>query len=178
MTSGPRHSITLLIVLCLSCAALAEPGDKQVASAISDFGIPVLALSVTARALGDSGSRDKVLPAGIQSLLTTGGTTLLLKAVVREKRPDGHGHDSFPSGHTSMAFAMAGVLAQQRGFGGAAWYVPAAAIGWSRVRLRRHRFVDVLAGAAIGYGFSELAVHDHQPRRGNGPAVMLLQRRW
>ncbi|RYG40060.1 phosphatase PAP2 family protein, partial [bacterium] len=41
------------------------------------------------------------------SLLTTFGATEGLKALVRERRPDGSDHASFPSGHASLAFAVA-----------------------------------------------------------------------
>ena len=40
----------------------------------------------------------------------TMGSTYLLKYTVREKRPDSDNRDSFPSGHTSSAFAGAGFI--------------------------------------------------------------------
>lgn len=61
---------------------------------------------------------------------------------------------SFPSGHSSLAFATATTMAYQ----GQRWYVTAPAalwastIGYSRMRLGKHYPSDVLAGAAIGVG--------------------------
>jgi membrane-associated phospholipid phosphatase len=76
----------------------------------------------------------------------------LLKLATNERRPDDpHSHDSFPSAHTAAAFALASNLSAYYPRQAPFWYVGAAAIGWSRVELRRHRTTDVLAGAALGY---------------------------
>jgi len=73
-----------------------------------------------------------------------------IKGSVRRPRPEGGGF-SFPSGHTTAAFASATVL--QRHFGwkvgipayGAATYVAA-----QRVQGKRHYLSDVAFGAALG----------------------------
>jgi len=73
-----------------------------------------------------------------------------IKGSVRRSRPEGGGF-SFPSGHTTAAFASATVL--QRHFGwkvgipayGAATYVAA-----QRVQGKRHYLSDVAFGAALG----------------------------
>ena len=73
-----------------------------------------------------------------------------IKGTVQRSRPEGGGF-SFPSGHTTSAFASATVL--QRHFGwkiglpayGAATYVAA-----SRVQGKRHYLSDVAFGAALG----------------------------
>ena len=73
-----------------------------------------------------------------------------IKGSVRRQRPEGGGF-SFPSGHTTAAFASATVL--QRHFGwkvglpayGAATYVAA-----QRVQGKRHYLSDVAFGAALG----------------------------
>ncbi|MFN8588971.1 MAG: phosphatase PAP2 family protein [Candidatus Eisenbacteria bacterium] len=64
------------------------------------------------------------------------------------------GHDSFPSGHTTMAFSLAGALdAETRSHWVPAIAYPlAAATGWSRVHDHVHWPSDVAAGAAIGTG--------------------------
>jgi membrane-associated phospholipid phosphatase len=58
--------------------------------------------------------------------------------------------ESFPSGHTTTAFALAATI----GFLSARWYVPmlvlAAAVGLSRLILGAHYPSDILAGAVIG----------------------------
>ena len=70
---------------------------------------------------------------------------LLLKPLVRRL-----GDYSFPSGHTSASFAAAtAIYAIDRRWGAAA-YVLAALIGFSRLYLGVHFPTDVLAGAVVG----------------------------
>ena len=60
------------------------------------------------------------------------------------------GDYSFPSGHTSASFAAAtAIYAIDRRWGAAA-YVLAALIGFSRLYLGVHFPTDVLAGAVVG----------------------------
>lgn len=75
----------------------------------------------------------------------------ILKYTVREQRPDSNQHTSFPSGHTTSAFAFASVVGAEHGW---AWGVPAyllaGFVGWSRINDNQHYLHDVLAGATIG----------------------------
>ena len=76
--------------------------------------------------------------------------THALKHSVRRTRPNGH-KLSFPSGHTSAAFASAAVL--ERHFGwkiGVPVYALSAYVAASRVQERKHYLSDVLFGATIG----------------------------
>lgn len=85
------------------------------------------------------------------SLLTSTLITEALKAIVREKRPDGGARNSFPSGHATAAFAVATMQAHYHPDQAIFWYAGATAIAYSRIQLRRHFTQDVLAGAAVGY---------------------------
>jgi membrane-associated phospholipid phosphatase len=73
------------------------------------------------------------------------------KAVVDEERPDNSDNDSFPSGHTSNAFASATTLHRRYGWQiGFPAYAVATLTGVARERARKHHWYDVLAGAVIG----------------------------
>ena len=102
------------------------------------------------------------------SLLTSTAITLGLKYGINRERPfvtysfitkkAEAGSPSFPSGHTSSAFATATSLSLMY----PKWYVIApsflwaSAVGYSRMELGVHYPSDVLAGALIGAGSSWL----------------------
>lgn len=80
-------------------------------------------------------------------------TTTVLKYTVREPRPyDKSVKNSFPSGHTTTAFAFSGYVAAEHGW---AWGAPALAlstfVGYSRINDNAHYLHDVMAGATIGW---------------------------
>ena len=97
--------------------------------------------------------------------LGAAGLCLGLKVVVGRARPDDAPGDpddfrpfgrldaSFPSGHTSVAFAAAAALDAESRAGWVPWiaYPAAAAVGWARVSENHHWLTDVAAGAALGY---------------------------
>lgn len=94
------------------------------------------------------------------------GTSLLfsegLKRVTRVPRPDTGAPDSFPSGHATAAFSIATMEAAFHQKEAPLWYAGAAAIGWSRVSLNRHRLTDVLGGAAIGFLTARWELSQHR----------------
>jgi membrane-associated phospholipid phosphatase len=70
-----------------------------------------------------------------------------------EFRPFGRLNASFPSGHTTVAFAAAAAIDEESQARWVSWvvYPAAAAVGWARVREDRHWLSDVTAGAALGF---------------------------
>ncbi len=83
------------------------------------------------------------------------GTTYALKHAIHSTRPDGTDNQSFPSGHTAVAFCGATVLHKEYGkvspWISVAGYTVATITAVDRVRRNRHHWGDVAAGAAIGW---------------------------
>ena len=74
-----------------------------------------------------------------------------MKYTLREPRPDSDARNSFPSGHTCLAFTGAELVRREYGpWWGAGAYVIATTTAFMRVYNGRHWTSDVLGGAAIG----------------------------
>jgi hypothetical protein len=86
----------------------------------------------------------------VQAQIVSGVITDGLKLAADRSRPNGARH-SFPSGHTSSAFATAAVLDRHYGWkAGVPSYIVASYVGASRVAGGHHYVTDVLFGAGIG----------------------------
>jgi hypothetical protein len=180
-----RVLAALLAMVACEAATAAEPltdsqRDVKHAGTVLRYAIPAAALAATfiIEPRSDAGAE------GGSALWLMGGTprhdlllglgrawvvTGVLKRAVDERRPDGGSH-SFPSGHTSMAFAGAEFIRKEYGWGwGAPAMLAAGFVGWSRVESKRHYTHDVLAGAAIGV----LANHDFWRRQTRVGSLML-----
>ena len=74
-----------------------------------------------------------------------------LKLIIDERRPDGFADDSFPSGHTALAFTGAELTRAEYGTGyGVAAYAVACGVAFLRLYNDDHWLNDVIAGAGIG----------------------------
>lgn len=84
-------------------------------------------------------------------LLGSGATAHVFKATAERLRPDGGDARSFPSGHTTAAYAGAEFIRVRYGN---AWGIPAhigaAFVGYTRILANKHFADDVLAGASNG----------------------------
>ena len=79
-----------------------------------------------------------------------GMLTGIMKTSINRKRPNGHDF-SYPSGHTSAAFAAAGVIYSDLGMEyGIPAYLTAGYVGLSRLQENKHYLTDILAGAVLG----------------------------
>ena len=121
--------------------------------------------------------------------VAAGAVSFAVKEAVGRERPDesaSHsrfrpfsGHDAMPSGHATVAFALAASLDAEAH---APWlraivYPAAALTAWSRLRDRRHWPGDVVAGAALGGWCAHRADRFAQRRWPRGLAIMLLPHR-
>lgn len=100
----------------------------------------------------------------------------VLKRAFHDLRPDGSAYNSFPSGHTAMAFTGAAILDHEYGkqYPWIKWagYGVATLVGISRMANNRHWASDVVGGAALGIISTDLVYwlnrhklsrHVHQP---------------
>jgi membrane-associated phospholipid phosphatase len=138
--------IVAALMTCVSSEAAAGNGFTLYGD-IARISLPAAALAMTVA----KGDKDGAIQFG-EALVSTAAVTYGLQYTVHSEGPDGEEH-SFPSGHTSIAFAGASFIQQRYGwaYGGPAYFA-AALVGASRIASDKHHVVDVLAGAGIGIG--------------------------
>lgn len=92
-----------------------------------------------------------------------GLVTTIVKHIVHEERPNKGDNLSFPSGHSTTAFAFASVVAAEHSLPwGVAAYTLASAVAFSRINDNMHYLHDIVAGATIGTSFG-LGLYYLQP---------------
>lgn len=84
-----------------------------------------------------------------------------IKYTVQEPRPNGHGNDSYPSGHTALAFMSANMVHHEFGLTISPWYsIGAYSLATATAIMRglnnKHYLPDVVLGAGIGILSTEL----------------------
>lgn len=86
-----------------------------------------------------------------RALIYNGIATQTLKVTFQRRRPGSDNLRSFPSGHSSTAFATATALTYSYGIKAAVWAYPLATfVGLSRMADDKHWFSDVVSGAFLG----------------------------
>lgn len=114
--------------------------------------------------------KSSFLDANRQYLLSSLGMAVVVqttKHITKLVRPDGYGHNAFPSGHTAVAFVAAEFLNQE--YKGRSFIIPAlgytaaATVGYMRLYNNKHWFKDIISGAGIGMGITRL-VYWYYPR--------------
>lgn len=86
-----------------------------------------------------------------------------------------HGGCSFPSGHTTTAFAMFSFLAliTRNKAMGAVYLMLGLIAAWSRIYLAQHFFIDVYIGSIVGTGSSLLLYMIFEKRKVNTSPEMI-----
>ncbi len=110
-----------------------------------------------------------------QAVIVDNVYTTIAKKAVHRTRPDGSDNLSFPSGHTSSAFAMATVANAH--FGpkvGIPSFLAASLIGASRIQSGKHNLSDVLAGATLGYIVGRTVVRENGEPAGRKTQIQLV----
>jgi membrane-associated phospholipid phosphatase len=136
-------------------------GSRRRFAALGNFGqqlgeprnlVPLTAaLFVAGRASGDTRFRAATYDAA-QAFIVNVAWTGALKYATQRGRPDGSSRLSFPSGHTSNAFAWATIADHHYGHKvGLPALALASLVGVSRLEKNAHHLSDVIAGAALGY---------------------------
>lgn len=143
----------LSVVLAVAGSAAADDASRAISG---PFTVAYLAAGLGLPLLQDHEAGRERSFRTLDTLLVTFGLTEGFKGLIHETRPDGSDRQSFPSEHTSLAFAVATMQAQYHPDEAIYWYGGATLIGASRVWDRKHYWHDVLAGAALGYGVARL----------------------
>jgi membrane-associated phospholipid phosphatase len=183
-----RGDARWLLPLGLSSAALVA-SDRHTAGAIdnddhlslshhvsligSTYGVGGIAAAfyLAGRASHNARARETGLLGG-EALIDGGIVSFSLKSITQRPRPraDGgrgdffDGGNSFPSGHSTAAWSLATVVAEEyheRRSVRFAAYGLATAVSLARYTGRNHFLSDVLVGSAIGYGVGRYVYHAH-----------------
>ncbi len=144
-----RHCLCLALAAAMTISGPAQAKDEKAWGTASDIAVNGLTLVALGLPIV-KGDKQGAFQAGgsiAASVLVSTG----LKEAFPEWRPDRSDRKSFPSGHTSTAFAAAATLQNRYGWEiGIPAHVAAAFVGFSRVQADRHHWYDVVAGAALG----------------------------
>ena len=169
--------------VALHFARVRSDGFQDVSEGFTHFGdyrfeLPLIAGSWAAgaafgvtplRKIGEDGAEASFIAAGLINpgiAWATGRALPEAGESAYKFEPFHRGRYSFPSGHTTEAFAMAAVIDNdlRESFGYAQTplvYSAAAAVGVSRLYDAKHYTSDVLLGAAIGWSVGTWVAHRH-----------------
>ena len=151
-------------LLLVAAPIQAQAKNEKAWATASDVGVASLSLLALGLPIADGDKQGAFQAAGslgASALVTTG-----LKNAFPELRPDGSDRRSFPSGHTSTAFAAASTLYNRQGADiGLPAMVAASFVGLARVQADKHHWYDVVVGAGIGTASGFLITRERSARQ-------------
>jgi membrane-associated phospholipid phosphatase len=144
-----------------------SPGSDRVARVFKYGGEPVVVFGIgggilAAGVISGGPALERRGGRVLASIIAAGFTTGALKEITGRFRPDNTtdpfvfhpftNHDAFPSGHATLAFALATSLSAEihRPWATTLLYAGATGTAWSRLNDHKHWLSDVLAGATVG----------------------------
>jgi undecaprenyl-diphosphatase len=179
-----RFILACCVILILFCTVFAENWDRKLYTSVRtdlkckflDKTMPaatrlgdkefVMGLDLAVFCVGNDAIQDDAKIASV-SLLLASGTTLLLKGIVNRERPEHQittrWDSSFPSGHSTAAFATATAYGLVDKKLMPVYLSLATVVAFSRVYTGMHYPSDVLVGACIGVG-SALIVNKYKDK--------------
>lgn len=126
----------------------------QYSPAFAVYGLNALGIK------GKNNFRDRTIIYALSTVISA-AIVLPLKQITKVQRPDGSAFNSFPSGHTTTAFAAAEFMRQEykdvSPWYSIAGYGAATATGILRLYNNKHWVSDVVAGAGFGILSTKLA---------------------
>jgi membrane-associated phospholipid phosphatase len=148
--------------------SIQESFDTSKSTHVDDVTMLLPALSVYGlNMVGVKGKHDfknRTLIIGTASVIVL-STVIATKLITQKERPNEASNDSFPSGHTAIAFMGAEFLYQEykhiSPWYGIVGYGVAATTGYLRMYNNKHWFSDVVAGAGFGILSTKLAYLMH-----------------
>ena len=149
-TGQVRVIFSAVLLLCLVLTSHPRPlyaaEPEETAGSVVAVLIPSVAYGATFK-LEDKEGRNQFY----KSFFTNIAVTWTLKQTISKTRPNGEDDESFPSGHSSVAFQGAAFIHKRYGWKYAVpAYLGSTFVAWSRVESDNHYVVDVVSGAAIG----------------------------
>ncbi len=120
---------------------------------------------------GNSGKENAIIM--VKSTAYASLLTSVLKYSIRERRPGNGARNSFPSGHSTTAFAFASVVGSlHEWYYGVPAYALATLVAYQRLNSGVHFLQDVIAGASIGIAYG-IGIADLAKRSPHDKSVFL-----
>jgi membrane-associated phospholipid phosphatase len=158
-----KYDVRYMIVLLLSMLMINVHAQQKHSDGMDDVLQYMPYASVFALKACGVESRDdwtKLAVTTAASWVASAGAAYVLKHSIKETRPDFTDQKSFPSGHSTIAFAGATMLHKEFGkispWVSVAGYGVATFVAVDRVVKDRHHWYDVAAGAGIGFAATEV----------------------